>query len=381
MDARNILTSNRRELFIGAGLTAAAGLLSACSREAVSAEMSAPAAQDGLARLDLRENPWGCSPEAVEAVLAHADALHLNRYAGDEKQALISHIATQNGLTDDQIVLGNGSKPILSAMGAVLARKGGDLVTADRTYKVLYESAEAFGANLVQIPLNAEHDWDFATMADKLGPQTCGVYLCNPNGSTGRLADHETLKAFVIQASEFAPVVVDEAYIDMTPDYPNNSMVSLVAEGRNVVVSRTLSKKHGLAGQRLGYAMGPPELVELTHKLLTNHVNRAGLVAGLASLQDTGFQSEMVTRFDAGRARLVRLIDAAGFDYVPGTMHNGVSFNAGMEVEEFHKLMMAENILTPAKGDPRFPGVTGLCVGTEPDMDRLETALKKIVAA
>ena len=90
------------------------------------------------------------------------------------------------------------------------------------------------------------------------------------------------------------------------------------------------------------------------------------------------FQSTMRASFDTGRARLIDIVDKAGLDYIPGTVHNGVSFNAGMEVEDWHKLLIAENIFVREKGDPDFPGFTGICVGTEAEMDRLEAALKKI---
>ena len=374
--------TDRREFLLASGLFAA-GLAAGCSSETgASAQAASPAIASGddLVRLNLRENPWGASPKAYEAIIAHAQGA--NRYAGAEKEALIAFIAEANGVRADQVVLGNGSKPILAATGAIFARGGGQLVTADRTYSILYQSAEAFGAELVQLPLTEGYDWDFEGMKAALGPDTTGVYVCNPNGSTGRLADPAALRAFVIEAAKYAPVFVDEAYLDMSPDYPANSMVGLVSEGHNVIVSRTLSKMHGLAGQRLGYAMGPADLVEDVHKLLTNHVNLAGLVAGLASLEDVAYQEEMREKFNVGRTRLVDLIDGLGLTYAPAPMHNGVLFDVGMPVPNFHEKMMAQNILVSKGGrESDWPTWTSICIGTEAEMDRLEAAMTNIILA
>lgn len=366
---------SRRALFKGAAAAVGSSAFLAASRS-VAGERAAP---DGIARLNLRENPWGSSKKAIDAVLQHAS--QANRYAGDEKKALTEYIAEANGVTADQVVLGNGSKPILSACGAWLARKGGDLVTADMTYKVLYESAAAFGADLVQIPLTKGWDWDFDQMLSKISAETCGVYVCNPNGSTGRLTDASELRAFVIEAAKKAPVFVDEAYLDMTAEYPSNSMAPLVADGHNVIVSRTLSKLHGLAGQRLGYAVGKEDVVAGVQALLTNHVNRAGLVAGLASLQDTAFQAEMRSRINAGRARLENLATAQGMEYVEGSALNGVMWNVKMDVPAFHEKMFGHGVLVAKSQRYGAPGWTSVCIGTDAEMDVLEAALTQVMKA
>ncbi|MEM6651954.1 MAG: histidinol-phosphate transaminase, partial [Pseudomonadota bacterium] len=372
-----------REFLLTSGLVAA-GLTAGCVQEvgpdaALTSAAATPRADD-LVRLNLAENAWGCSQKAYEAMIDHANGA--NRYAGAEKTALIAHIADANGVATDQIVLGNGSKPILAAAGAVFARGGGQLVTSDLTYAILNNSAEAFGAELVRVPLTETHDWDFAGMTAALGDETIATYVCNPNGPTGRLCDPTELRAFVIEAAKYGPVFVDEAYLDMSPDYPANSMVGLVAEGHNVIVSRTLSKMHGLAGQRLGYAMGPVDLVDSIHRLLTNHINLAGLVAGLASLEDIAYQEEMRERFKQGRARLVGLMDALGLDYVPEPMHNGVLFDVGGPVPDFHEKMLSENILVRTGGynDERATW-TSICVVTESEMDKVEAAMTKVFKA
>ncbi|MEM1142176.1 MAG: histidinol-phosphate transaminase [Pseudomonadota bacterium] len=373
----------RREFLVTSGLVAA-GLTAGCATEAgpeaTSSGLAVMPNSDGLVRLNLAENAWGCSKKAYEAIVNHAHGV--NRYAGAEKEALIAHIAETNGVSADQIVLGNGSKPILAAAGAVFARRSGRLVTSDLTYLVLNSSAEQFGTELVRVPLTETDDWDFASMVAALNDETIGTYVCNPNGPTGRLCDPVELRAFVIEAARYGPVFVDEAYLDMSPDYPANSMVGLVAEGHNVIVSRTLSKMHGLAGQRLGYAMGPAELVASIQKLLTNHVNLAGLVAGLASLEDIAFQEEMRERFKLGRARLVGLIDDLGLNYVQAPMHNGVLFDVGTPVPDFHKKMLSENILVRSGGYGGERATwTSICVVTESEMDKVEIAMKKVFKA
>ena len=373
--APEALVTSRRGLFKRVALASGAAAFAAAT-STIAGDRPAP---DGMARLNLRENPWGASKKAVEAVVEHA--AYANRYAGDEKKALTDYIATTNGVTPEQVVLGNGSKPILAASGAWLARGGGDLVTADLTYAVLYKSAAAFGADLVQVPLTDAWDWDFDQMLAKIQTSNCGTYVCNPNGSTGRLTDPKELRAFVIEAAKTAPVFVDEAYLDMTEDFPNNSMVPLVAEGHNVVVSRTLSKLHGLAGQRLGYAMGNEDIIAGVQALLTNHVNRAGLVAGLASLQDTAFQTEMRSKIAQGRARLENIAGKYEMEIVNGSALNGVMWNVNMDVPIFHEKMLAQGVLVAETGRDNAPGWSSVCIGTDAEMDTLEAALASVMNA
>lgn len=374
MTSFDFTTPDRRGLLAGSGFAAAAFLVGGL--RAAPAEALTPGASPStpnLAHLDLRENPFGPSPMAVKAILEQAP--FANRYAVDEKKILTDYIANLYGVQPEMVVLGNGSKPILAATGAYMARKGGDMLTADRTYKVLYESAAAFGATLVQVPLTAEHDWDFAAMEQKLGPTTAGVYLCNPNGSTGRLADTEKLKAFIIEASRYAPVFVDETYLDMTDGYPANSMMPLVASGHNVIVSRTLSKLHGLAGQRLGYAVGPVPHVKAVQALLTDHVNRVAVVAGLASLKDVAYQRTMRVKLAAGRQKLIGIAEGHGLKYIHGSVLNGVTLDLGMPVETVSQRLLAQGVKIAKKGSAEMPTWTSICVGTDPELAMLQSCL------
>ncbi len=369
--------ASRRQLFAGASIAAAAAITSSVFGSRAEAMMLGSAQLDGampVARLNLRENPFGPSPMAVKAIMeAAGDA---NRYAGDEKLALIAYIAKMNDIDPKMVMLSNGSKPSLSAFGAVWGNKGGDMVTADRTYGILYQSAATFGANLVQVPLTDSWDWDYNTMDTKVGRRTTGIYLCNPNGSTGRLSDTNEMKNFIIEASKHAPVFVDETYIDQTDDYPNNSMIQLVKAGYNVVVSRTLSKLHGLAGQRLGYAIGPVAQLAPVQALLTDHVNRAACVAGLASLKDTKNQALMKTKLAAGRKQLEAIFTSLELPFVPGSVYNGVTVDFKKPVPVVADSLLKKRILI-AKGSSSkaMPTWTSICVGTPAELAVFKPAL------
>jgi len=368
--------ASRRQLFTGAGVAAAAALTSSVFGSRAEAMMLGSAQLDGampVARLNLRENPFGPSPMAVKAIVeAAGDA---NRYAGDEKLALINYIAAMYSVDPSMVMLSNGSKPTLSAMGAVWGNKRGDMVTADSTYGILYQSAAAFGANLVQVPLTESYDWDYQTMITKVGAKTSGIYLCNPNGTTGRLSTPEEMKAFIIEASKYAPVFVDETYLDMTDDAAARTMIPLAAAGYNVVVSRTLSKLHGLAGQRLGYAIGPKAQLDPVRALLTDHVNRAACVAGLASLKDTKNQAMMRVKLAAGRKELESIFTSLDLPYVKGAVFNGVMVDFKKPVAAVSDKLKAKRILIGGRGTKEKPTWTSICVGTPTELALFKPAL------
>ncbi|MET0391786.1 MAG: histidinol-phosphate transaminase, partial [Chitinophagaceae bacterium] len=206
------------------------------------------------ARLFANENPFGPSAKAKQAIVEAMDTSY--QYAFQLEEELRQLIAGQEGLNDDMVELGAGSSCLLHAAAAYYSRGGGAIITGDPTYDDLPETAEAFGANWVKVPLTADYKLDLDAMEKAVDGSTRLVYICNPNNPTGTTVDAARLRSFCENVSAKTMVFVDEAYIDYLPDPKAASMAGLVKNGTNIIVARTFSKLHGFAGLRVGYMMG-----------------------------------------------------------------------------------------------------------------------------
>jgi len=326
------------------------------------------------------ESPFGPSPKAVEAMVAKA-ALTA-RYADAEGEDLKKQIAAIEGVAPEQIFLANGSSPILAAFGEMIAKKGdGQLVTSVATYEGVPRAAGQYGAEVIMTPLTAEFGIDLDAMAGKVSKKTTATYVCNPNNPTGNMVDPVKLKAFAIEASKTAPCFIDEAYLDLCDDYAGNVMTGLVRDGHNVVICRTFSKIYGMAGQRLGYGIAAPELArEMAMATRMGGVNHLGIVAAMASLADKEFVPTMRPKFKAGRERLYNLVKGMGRPIASNPQASFVFFDVGMPSKTFAEKMMAEGVRVVGRSWAQYDNWTRICVGDDWEMDRCETALKKVLA-
>lgn len=245
--------------------------------------------------------------------------------------------------------------------------------------------AEAKATAPANLSLN-ENPWGpsaaaVRAMQAKVGPSTTGVYICNPNNPTSTMVDTERLKAFAAEVSKTAPVFIDEAYIDMTDAWPNNTMAPLVREGRNVIVCRTFSKLHGLAGQRVGYAIMPAEIASAIRRDVSGGgMNRIGIAAATASYQDTAFATEMRLRLIRGRQMMTAMADRLGLTYAPDPQANFIYVRTGMPNRDFVEKMEGQGVLVVRRGFPGHDDWNRICVGADTELAACETALKRVLA-
>jgi histidinol-phosphate aminotransferase len=379
--------TSRRALLRGLGLASvgAAALAAGCAKatEAVAAPAPAPATtavDKSIAIMGANESPFGPSKKAVTAMIEKA-ALTA-RYADGEGEELRKQIAAIEGVSPGQVFLANGSAPILAAFGEMIAQKGkGQLVTSVATYEGVPRTVKQYEAEIIMTPLTPDMTIDLDAMLSKISKKTTATYVCNPNNPTGNMVDPEKLKTFAIEASKQAPCFIDEAYIHLADDYPKHVMTGLVREGHNVVICRTFSKIYGMAGQRLGYGIASAELAQSIGMVTRGGgINHAGIAAAMASLADGEFIPAMQPRFKAGRERLCAMAKALGRPIAASPQASFVFFDVGMPNTEFAEKMKAEGVRVVGRSWPGFENWTRICVGEDWEMDRCETALKKVLA-
>ncbi|TVS12398.1 MAG: histidinol-phosphate aminotransferase family protein [Gammaproteobacteria bacterium] len=340
------------------------------------------AASETIANLSLNENPWGPSPRAQRAMLENIASNH--RYAGAETQALTQKIAELENVSPDTIVLGPGSSPLLRIMGDQFATDlpGGELITATATFEVLFRAFEARGGKVVHVPLDDELRFDLDAMTARLGSSTAGVYVCNPNNPTGTALPSDVLRSFATEAAKAAPVFIDEAYVDMMDDWPRSSCMDLARAGHDVVICRTLSKLHGLAGARIGYAVMRKERADRVRAAArSGGLPRMGVVAALASIDDEAFITESRRRLRAGRLALERVMAEAGLEYAHDSQANYLYVNTGMPNERFVALMHKQNVLVVRRSFQGYDNWNRICVGTDAEIEHCRRALANVLAA
>ncbi|MFP4290440.1 MAG: pyridoxal phosphate-dependent aminotransferase [Cyclobacteriaceae bacterium] len=296
------------------------------------------------ARLTSNENPFGPSPKAQEAMMsAIKDSWMYAKLGQDELRKMI---AKMWDVSEEHVMMGAGSTEILMAAAQHFGHKGSKILAADLTYMSLIRRAcFDYGAELVNAPLTRDLDYDFNRMSDAVRDDISLVYLCNPNNPTGKLANTAEMKAFCAEASRKKPVFVDEAYIDYQKDPAEKSMISLVKEGKDVIVARTFSKVHAMAGLRIGYCIASPENIQKLKRFGTdgNGMARPSVYGAIETLKDEEFMNYSRKMNAESKAHLYKTLTQAGYEYIPSET-NFVLFPIRMDGDRFVMEMMKRGV-------------------------------------
>lgn len=326
-------------------------------------------AGEGAFKLSSNENPFDPLPGVVEAVQA---AIAFNRYPDASSPRLRARLAERFAVTDDAVHIGAGSVSILFQLAQATSGPGDEILFSWRSFEAYPSLAVVAGATAVTVANTAAGGHDLDAMADAVTDRTRMVIVCSPNNPTGPVVTHGGFAAFLERVPDDVLVILDEAYTEFVTDPDAVDGVRVLAEAaasgrRNVVVLRTFSKAYGLAGLRVGYAVGDPSILGAARSTgIPLSVTAAAEEAALASLDA---EDELRTRVDALAARrdaLVVRLRAAGWD-VPQAQGNFVWLPAGDRTGEVAAAFeQAGLIVRPFAGD----GIR-ISVGEEEALDRV----------
>jgi histidinol-phosphate aminotransferase len=263
-------------------------------------------------RLDSNENPYGPSEKVREAIIKMLT--ETNRYPFQATRDFKEVLALKEGVTADHIAVGAGSADLLSATGAAFSLEGGRILSGFPTFPMLMGYAEVFKATWDKVNVNDALKYDYEALASQIKSDTRLVFVCNPNNPTGTLVDPAIVKAFCEEVSKKVPVFSDEAYLEFLEPSQQVSMAELVKRGENVIVSRTFSKVFGIAGLRVGYLVGKPDLIR---KIARNQPgipnNQIGLAAARVCLSDNAFVEMSRKKNSEARKHLTEYLDKKGY--------------------------------------------------------------------
>jgi histidinol-phosphate aminotransferase len=336
-----------------------------------------------MIKLASNENPYGPSPLAVQAIREAASQVNL--YPDNDATELRLELAQRHQLSPEQIFLADGSLGLLDILARTLLAPGLNCITSERSFISYPIVTRAAGAELITVPMR--HDaYDLDAIAGAINEQTRVVILANPNNPTGTMFDAGATEAFLRRVPEHVLVVLDEAYYDFATYFAaqrgityTRSMDYVRAGRANVIVLRTFSKAHGLAGLRLGYGCGNPELFQYFARVRNSFsVSVVAEAAGLAAIRDEAHIRKTVENNAAGAAWLMPRFAELGLRAIP-TSANFIYFEIDDDANAFAKRMQAEGVLVRSLVPWGIKNGIRVTVGTPEQNEVFVQALKKVV--
>jgi histidinol-phosphate aminotransferase len=239
-------------------------------------------------RLNSNENPYGPSEKAKKAVMQILT--ESNRYAFKEQDQLQKIIADKEGVDPSYVLLGVGSGDLLCRTGVAYGLDGGRVLSAYPTFPLLMNYAQQMNAVWDKVDLNDNLEFDYEKLLSAIKSDTKLVFTCNPNNPTGTMVDTNIVRSFCEEASKKTMVYADEAYIEFLEPAQQKSMVSMVEQNPNLIVSKTFSKIYGLAGLRIGYIIAHPNVLKKIKKTGDSiSLSQTAIAAAKASFGDEDF--------------------------------------------------------------------------------------------
>ena len=332
----------------------------------------------GAIRLNFNENPYGPSPKA-RAALADCGPIS-NRYPDQADLDVITALAQKFNVKSENIILGCGSTEILRAADDAFLDASRNVVAAAPTFEAVLDYARVLNSNAVQIPLTPDHRHDLPKMAAACTSKTGVTYICNPNNPTGTIVTRDELAAFVQAVPPTTLIVVDEAYFDFADEPRYASAVEFIPAHPNLIVARTFSKIHGMAGMRLGYAIGAKEpIARLAAQLLQDNGNAAILQAALASLADNDHIAGCRAKLNASRQWLCAELTKDSRPFIP-SQANFVMLDMGTDVKPIIEQFRAHNVIV-GRQFPSMPNFLRVTIGTQPETASFLAVLREISPA
>ena len=326
-----------------------------------------------IIRLSSNENPYGPSSKALKAA-AKASAKGAY-YPGRIAAELMQMIADKNKLEINQIAISSGSNEALSA-AVVGWGKSGKIISPSLTYDLHLGYAQRIGTKVLRVPLDNDMSIDLDAMEAAVDESVSMIYLCNPNNPTGKTIDGDTLRNFCRAVGKKVTILVDEAYNELTVDPNYTSMVDLVREGENVIVMRTFSKLYGMAGMRIGYAMGREDLITKVRNHVMAWPNIVGLAAAHACYNENDFINFSLNKINQGRALVNKVFMEHGIKPLPSET-NFVFADIGRNVKNFEVKMRQENVLVHREYS-LYPNHLRVSMGKMEDLQIFADAFKKV---
>ncbi len=325
---------------------------------------------DGLIKLNTNENPYPPAP-GVEAVLRNFDSERLRLYPDPDCQALKQILADNAELTRDQVFVGNGSDEVLALTFMALLRQPKPLLLPETSYSFYNVYIDLFDIDARHIPLTA----DFRIDLDAYSGENGGIIFANPNAPTSVSVDLDAIEV-LLERNTDSVVVVDEAYVDFGAE----SASRLVDQYPNLLVIQTFSKSRSLAGMRVGFAFGHPDLIEALERVKNSFnsypLDMLAQQTAIAAVEDKEYFTACIDRVIETRRWTTEQLQQLGFDVLPS--HTNFVFTSHPQVSaaELMQYLRDNKILVRHFTKPGIDNHLRITIGTAEEMKALISCLQ-----
>tara|TARA_R110001592_G_scaffold68269_3_gene209142 strand:- start:19390 stop:20445 length:1056 start_codon:yes stop_codon:yes gene_type:complete len=326
-----------------------------------------------LIKLNTNENPYGPSPKAIEALKAQADD-RLRLYPDPNSSDLKEAIAKYHHIKPEQVFVGNGSDEVLAHAFLGLLKKDKPLLFPDISYSFYPVYCGLYEIEFQTIPLNEQ----FEIQAKDYQTENGGIIFPNPNAPTGRaLALGEIEK--ILKENTTSVVVVDEAYID----FGGETAISLVNKYPNLLVTQTLSKSRSLAGLRVGFAVGHPDLIDGLERVKNSFnsypLDRFAINGAVAAYEDKTYFENCCKKIISSRDNLIEEMQTLGFDTIPSSANFIFTKHKTKHASDIAAYLREQSIIVRYFNKPRIDNYLRITIGTESECKSLIEALKAFI--
>lgn len=331
-----------------------------------------------LLKLNTNEHPWGPSPLAIKAMHDAADE-RLRLYPDPESTALRETLARHHGVQPEQVFVGNGSDEVLAHVFNGLFRHAGrPLLMPDITYSFYKTYCRLFDVPVELQPLAHDFSIDVGDYTRKRDVLPAGIIFANPNAPTGIAMGLDHIRD-IARANPDIAVIVDEAYVDFGAD----SAVSLMAGHDNIAVIHTFSKSRSLAGLRVGYAIGSPEIIQALVRVKDSFnsypLDTVAQAGAIASINDHDYFRRACQAIIDAREVLVTDLTALGFQVLPSQANFVFARHPAHDASVLAQGLREQRILVRHFSQPRVNEFLRITVGTPQAGERLCQALATLV--
>ena len=327
-----------------------------------------------LVKLNTNENPYGPSPKALDAMRA-VTGDELKRYPDPHSETLKAAIAAHHGVATGQVFVGNGSDEVLAHVFQGLLKHDKPLLFPDITYSFYPVYAGLYDIDYRTVPLAD----DFSIRVEDYKQPNGGIIFPNPNAPTGRALALGEVEG-IIAANPDSVVVVDEAYVD----FGGETAIPLVAKYPNLLVVHTFSKSRSLAGLRVGFAIGDPDLIEALERIKDSFnsypLDRFAIAGATAAMQDTAWFEQTRKAVIQSREALTTEMTQLGFEVLPSAANFIFARHPGRDAAELAAGLRSRNIIVRHFKAARIDQFLRISIGTDAECQLLVAALRGILA-
>ena len=327
-------------------------------------------------KLASNENPYPPSKKVLSAI--HKAALTVNRYSDGGCFILRKALAKRLKVGEDQIIFGNGSDEIIVLAVKAFVGKGDEVIIAKPSFLIYDLASRLAGAKIHAVPLK-DFYYDLEGMKSKISSRTKIIFIGNPDNPAGTFVNRNQLEGLIKAASKETLIFIDEAYFEYvhSKDYPDG--IPLVKKYPNVLVTRTFSKMYGLAGLRIGYGIGRPDIIDILNRLREPfNVNSIAQAAALAVLTDQGYYRKIAKDIEEQRQYLYRSLIRLGIKFIESST-NFILINAGGDSSLLAKALLKKGVIIRDMSSWGLQGHIRLTIGSVPENKRFIKTLMEVL--